>query len=282
MSLFVTKADGTRQLFDREKVVRTCLRMGASWEIAEEIAEEIDGKIFDGIETGEILKMIFKLLRRYKPTISHLRDLREALAMMKPKPDFENFVQIVLSEDGYEVTPNQIVRGKCVEHEVDAIARKNGVTCLVEVKHHFNFHTPTGLDESRIARAVLEDVTEGFELGLNNIQIDKAMIITNTKFSEHAKRYAECRGILQIGWSSPPYRGLQDIIEENKLHPMTCIKDLRTEAREKLASTGTILLKQLTESRLEELKRKTGMSKETLEQIIGKARAIHTSLEKIH
>jgi len=274
MSIFVTKADGTRQLFDREKVVRTCLRMSASRGISEEIAGKIEMKIYDGIETRKILQMIFRMLSRYKSAIKHLIDLRKALSLMEPKPDFELFVQIVLSEHGYEVTPNQIIRGRCVEHEVDAIARKDGITYFIEVKHHFNFHTPTGLDESRIARAVLEDVTEGYEVGLNDLKIDKAMIVCNTKFSDHAKRYGECRGISQIGWSTPPHRSLQTLIEENKLYPITCLKGLKVAVRREVSSSGIIMLKQLIEKGQEELSRETGISRETLEPMIGKARII--------
>ena len=83
---------------------------------------------------------------------------------MTPKPEFEIFVQILLARNGFEVSPNQILAGNCVEHEVDAIAKKNGVTYFVEAKHHINYHALTGLDESRVARALLEDVTEAYEL----------------------------------------------------------------------------------------------------------------------
>lgn len=124
------------------------------------IAEKIEMKIYDGVETRKILKMIFRQSRRYRPAVGHQIDLRKALTLMKPKPNFERFVQILLKEHGYKVSPNQIINGKCTEHEVDAIVRKNGETYIVEVKHHFKFHTPTGLDVSRNARAVCEDVTE--------------------------------------------------------------------------------------------------------------------------
>jgi len=274
LAVFVTKVDGTKKLFDREKVVRTCLRMGANRKIAEAIAEKIETNIYDGIETKKILKTIFRRLSRYKLAVKHQIDLRKALSLMKPKPDFERFIQILLSEHGYEVTPNQIIRGKCVEHEVDAVARKNGETYIVEVKHHFNYHTSTGLDVSRIARAVFEDVTEGFELGLNNLKIDKVMIVCNTKLSGHAKRYAKCRGIHHIGWSSPPNHDLQTMIEEKKLYPMTYLKVSNIPTMKKLASAGIILLKQLTEKNPEKIRRETGIPKETLKLIIEKARAI--------
>ncbi len=271
MSVYVTKADGSRQLFDRGKIVKTCLRMGANREIAEEISGKIESEIYDGVSTEWILDRIFRLLQEHRPVIKHLLDLRKGLSLMSSKPEFELFVRVLLSENGYEVTPNRILRGKCVEHEVDGIARKDGVTYFVEAKHHSNYHTPTGLDESRIARAVLEDVIEGFEVGLNNWEIERAMIVTNTKFSEHAKQYGKCRNILQIGWSSPPYHGLQDMIEEKRLYPITCLKSLRKQTRQRLTSAGIVSLKQLIEREPEELANRTRISKRSLLRLIKEA-----------
>lgn len=270
----MTKADGAKQLFDKEKVVRTCLRMGATRKVAEVVAERIEANVYEGIETSRILQMIFKELRKFKPAVKHHTDLRRALSLMKSKPDFEQFIRIVLDEHGYEVTPNQIIRGKCVEHEVDALARKDGETYFVEVKHHFNYHTPTGLDVSRIARAVLEDFTEGFKLGLNSVRIDKAMIVCNTKFSGHAKRYAECRGIQHIGWNSPLNNGLQTLIGERKLYPITYLKGLKTTTIEKLASAGVILLRQLLEENPRKLRRIVGIPEKNLRAIIENARVL--------
>ena len=274
MTVYVTKFDGTRQPFDKNKVVRTCLRMGATGAVAESIAEEIENRVYDGIETKKILQMIFRTLRKHKPVTRHQIDLRKALSLLSPAPDFERFVQLLLSEHGYEVTSNQIIQGRCVEHEVDAVARKNGKTCIVEVKHHYKYHTPTSLDVSRISRAVFEDVTEAYQLGLNNLKIDYALIVCNTKLSEHAKRYADCRGISHIGWSSPPNRDLQTMIEEKKLYPITLLKGLNTETRNKLASNGVILLKQLTEKTPKELRKQTRVPKEKLRSIIDIAQAI--------
>jgi hypothetical protein len=274
LDVFVTKADGAKQPFDKDKIVRTCLRMGATRAVAESIADEIETMIYDGIETKEILQIIFRQLRKHRPAVKHQIDLRKALSLMNPAPDFELFVQTLLSEHGYTVTPNQIIRGRCVEHEIDAVARKNGETFIVEVKHHFNYHTPTSLDVGRISRAVLEDVTEGFKLGFNKLKIDRAMIVCNTKLSEHAKRYAECRGIYHIGWSSPPNNDLQTMIEEKQLYPITYLKRLNRLTRRKLVTNRIILLKQLTEKNPRELKKQTGISKKNLELIKRKSKAI--------
>ena len=272
LDVFVTKADGTKQLFDREKIIKTCLRMGTNRKIANDIAEKVEKRLYDGIPTKKILQMTFRLLRKHQPTVRHLLDLRKGLSLMNSKPEFEKFVQILLAHHGFEVSPNQILRGKCVGHEVDAVARKDGITYFVETKHHTNYHTPTGLDESRIARAVLEDVTEGFGLGKNDLKIDRAMIVTNTRYSEHAQRYGKCRNILQIGWSSPAKFDLQNMIEEKKLYPLSCFRGLNSETKMKLVNSGIVLMKQLFEEETSTIARKAEVPKETLKEIVEKAR----------
>ena len=92
LGVFVTKADGSRQLFDRGKVVRTCLRMGASREIAEEVAGRVERSVYDGMPTSKVLQLAIRLLRGYKPTIRHFLDLRRGLSLMDSKPEFEVFV----------------------------------------------------------------------------------------------------------------------------------------------------------------------------------------------
>jgi len=282
LPVFVTKADGSKQLFDREKVVRTCLRIGANRQIAFEIAEKMEKRLYDGISTDKILQMIFRLLRKHKPTIRHFLDLRKGLSLMSSKPEFEKFVQILLAQHGFEVGPNQIVRGKCVGHEVDGIATKDGVTYFVESKHHSNYHTPTGLDESRIARAVLEDVTEGFVLGKSDLKIDRAMIVTNTRYTEHARRYGKCRNILQIGWSSPINLGLQNMIEEKRVYPLSCLRGLKSETRMQLVNSGIVLMKQLVEEEPSKLARETGIPREILKKIIEKTKTSTYLVKKIN
>lgn len=143
--------DGSKQLFVKDKVMKTCLRIGASRKIAKIVANEVERNLFEGISTEKIFQMTLRLLRKHEPIIQYLLDLRKGLSMMNPRPEFELFIQILLRENGYEVTHNRIIRGKCREHEVDAIAKKNDITYVVEAKHHINYHTSTGLDESRIA-----------------------------------------------------------------------------------------------------------------------------------
>lgn len=273
-AVFVTKFDGTIQPFQKEKIVNTCLRMGATKEDAEKVADIIERKVYDGITSKKILQMIFRYLKKYCPAVGHQICLREAISILRPKPDFERFVHSLLEEHGYEVTPNQIIRGKCVEHEIDGIARKKNETILVEIKHHYNHHTYTGLDVGRIARATFEDLEEGFEQGLNSVEFTGIMIVCNTKLTEHAKEYAKCRGIMHIGWKTPPDHGLDRMIEEKKLYPITLLKKLSKRDGTKLLDEGLITLKQLVDCKASELSRKTGIQKDRLQAIVGEAKEI--------
>jgi hypothetical protein len=248
--------------------------MGATQGVAEAIADEIESRLYDGITTRRILQMVYNRLKRHRPVMKLQIDLRRSLSILRSAPDFERYIQLLLREHGYEVTSNQIIRGRCVEHEVDAVARNDGKTCIVEVKHHYKYHTPTSLDVSRISRAVFEDLTEGYQLGHNKLKIDYALIVSNTKLSEHAKRYADCRGISHISWSSPPNHDLQTMIEEKKVYPVTIVRGLSATTRNKLTSNGIILLKQLTEKNIVELRRQTGISKQKLVPLVDSARAI--------
>jgi len=269
--VFVTKADGSKQLFDREKVVQTCLRMGADHQVAEQVAMQVERRLYEGITTREILQLIFRLMRKPKPATRHLFDLRRGISLMASKPEFEVFIQEILAHSGFEVKPNTILRGLCGEHEADAIATKNGLTYFVEAKHHANYHALTGLDESRIARAILEDVTEGYQQGVTKIKIDKAVIVTNTKYSSHALAYGGCRGILQIGWTTPERSGLRDVVEKHKLYPLSCLRGVSVETRLRLVDAGIVLIKQVLEHDADFYERKLGLAHQTVLSLMEKA-----------
>jgi Holliday junction resolvase-like predicted endonuclease len=275
LAVLVTKADGSKQLFDEEKIVRTCLRMGASREDALQIVQQVEGRLYEGISTRKILQMIYSLMRKQKPAVKHLFDLKYGISLMEPKPEFEAFIRILLVQSGFKVEPNTILRGLCGEHEADAIATRDGMTHFVEVKHHNSYHALTGLDESRIARAILEDVTEGYSHGLSSIKIDRAMIVTNTRYSEHAMKYGRCRDILQVGWSSPEFFGLREMVEKHKLYPLSCLRGISAKVRLRLVEAGVVVIKQLLEQDLRYLERKTELPRETILSIMEKAR--HTT-----
>ncbi len=272
--IFVTKFDGRKQPFNKEKIVRTCLRMHANLQQANDIANSVEKELYNGISTKEILQKIFKHLQEFKPEVKHQIDLREAIALLRPKPDFEQFVSLLLKEYGYSIETNQIIAGRCVEHEVDVAARKNNETILVEVKHHLQHHTYTGVSIFLEVQAELEDLMEGYRWKKNKMNFNKALVVCNTKISDHARQYAACKGIEHIGWKSPEEKGLERMVEEKRLYPITLLKDMDINTQVKLCDNGIILLRQLAERSLDEIFKMTRVEKQKLEKLIKKSREI--------
>ena len=219
--IYVTKADGSKQPFDKQKIINTCLRLQATLEQAQSIADRIEARAYNGIPTKKILQMVFQHMKKYRPAIGYQIDLKQAIAMLRSKPDFEIFIAKLFEAMGYEVETNLIIQGKCIEHEIDVVARGKNEVILIEVKHHVNHHTYSGLDVFLQVNSTLEDLKEGYETGKNNFKFTRAILICNTKVSDHAKRYALCRGLEFIAWKFPPEKGLERLVEEYKLYPIT-------------------------------------------------------------
>lgn len=178
------------------------------------------------MRTKEILNVVWKYLGKYHPESQMRVDLRFALSILRSKPDFEEYISLILKDQGYTIQSNQILRGKCIEHEIDAIAQKEDRTTYVEVKHHNRAHTYTALEVPMKVWATLQDLAEGRKLGYRNLDFTGALIICNTKFTDHARTYADCMGIDHMGWKSPGQNGLEDIIERTSLYPITLLKGI--------------------------------------------------------
>lgn len=270
-TFYVTKFDGSKQPFIRNKIVNTCLRMGATQEVAEKVVEKIESEAYDGITTKEILKSIFRYLKEYRPEFGFRVDLRQSIALLRPKPDFERFVSLVLEQEGYEVETNKIIRGKCTSHEVDSIARKGRDVVCVEVKHHYQHHTYTSMDVFLESWASFEDLQQGYNCGNNNFGFNKLLVVCNTKISDHAKEYAKCKGIQHIAWSAPRERSLELLVEKYKFYPITFLKGLDQKTAVKLGDAGIMLLKQLVKEDVNKLSKKLKIPKKNLQQLIARA-----------
>jgi hypothetical protein len=179
-----------------------------------------------------------------------------------------------LTASGYDVEGNKVLRGKCVESEIDGVVRMHSQTFMLEVKHHRAPHTKTGLDIPRQVWATYVDLTEGFPLGYHDFDFTGALVVCNTKFSTQGEQYARCRGLRLLSWKNPPDRGVEALIEEARFYPVTVVRevDRRTEAA--LGDAGILLLTQLVAADLHALSRKTGVPQAKLDTICANARNI--------
>jgi hypothetical protein len=131
-------------------------------------------------------------------SITKFYQIRETIANIDPTI-FEHLVAEILKLKNYQTQWNVMVTGKCTQHQVDVIARKENKLHMVEVKHHSNPHRECGLGEVVELWGRLIDISqaqgqEGW------VDFQTACLVTNSKFSDHAKNFAKCRGICLLGW----------------------------------------------------------------------------------
>jgi Holliday junction resolvase-like predicted endonuclease len=197
-NIFVVKYNGEKQSYDQKKVLNSIIRSGINKQQALNILVEVEKKLFDEISTKELYQIVAGEIENFgfKPGQQTYK-LREALGRMGSF-DFEKFVQQILQKEGFECAYDTIVGGECSEHQVDIIAQKEQKLYYVEVKHHRNFHRNSGLGTVCEVQARYEDMKNGY--GKKRFNFTQAWLFTNTKISNHAKKYASCKNIKLTSW----------------------------------------------------------------------------------
>jgi hypothetical protein len=196
----VIKWDGRKEPYDQNKVITSLVRAGVSQSDLDRLLTEIEGQLTNPITTKCLFEIIDTGLTLYKlEKPRELYHLRDKLAAMNPF-DFEKYVQQLLQDEGYRCEWNVVVPGFWVEHQIDVIAYKNNNTIMVEVKHHDNPHRLTGLGDACELWARLEDLQHGYQASKNPYNFTQAWLVVNTKFSDHAIRYAKGKGLWLTGW----------------------------------------------------------------------------------
>ncbi len=224
MTRHVLKKDGSKEEYKPDKIKKTCKRAGVSDSACDKIVSEVDSKYHKNMTTKEIYNIVRKSIEEYQdPHVAYKYDMKQGLSRLKPKEsEFERYIAKFLDSIGHKAkwkVPK--INGAGIDHEVDVLLTQENI--IVECKHHYSYKRFTGLDVVLEVRARLEDIQEGHDKGVKNSRdIQNFWIVTNTKFSQHAHRYAEYRGIRLLGWSCRDMC-LQDMIQDSKVYPITIL-----------------------------------------------------------
>jgi hypothetical protein len=268
----VVKWDGRTEEFDPVKIVRTLTRMGAPQTVAEEIADDLIDRIEEGMTTKEIYDMAVTELETHREVVEFRRDLRDGLARIGSGFIFEDYVRLLLEEYGYKASGNVVIQGACVDHEVDSIAERDNETVYVEIKHHSVLERYTPFDVTLSAKSKWDDLQAGCDQGLNDCTFDRVLIVTNTRLTTQAQRYAECVGIEHFGWNTPRGRGIDWFIENKKLYPVTILRTVTDEERDVLYSNKILTLNQLVKAD----PKSVGLPEERVQELIEETHRVFT------
>ncbi len=217
--VLVVKANGEKEKFDKNKIIKTIKRVGVDHKTAMQIASRIESTVKEGESTHDVYKKILIELNKLENKSPFDYRLRESVAHLGPMV-FERYVKKILEFNGFKCKLDQIIKGEFVSHEVDVVAQKDGKTLLVECKRHVNPHRYTSLGVVLTVWARMDDINKN-KSGKYNFT--GSWVVTNTKFSQHAIDYAKGKNMLLTGWNISKEHNLDNIITKDKLYPVTIL-----------------------------------------------------------
>ena len=241
--MFVINSKGHKEKFSFNKVKKSAKRAGASNHLANDIARTIQQEVRSNMKTSEIYTRISQMLRK-KDSCSALRfSLKQAIKRLGPTGfPFEKYVAEILKHNGFQIKINQIVSGRCIkDYEIDFIARKGDLTYIGECKYRNRAGDRITSKDALINQARFEDIRQRMKGDV------RAMLVTNTKFTTRARKYAECMNMELLGWRYPNDQGLEYLIEKDKLYPITILPCLKSPLKDLLVSRNIMIIKDIVD-----------------------------------
>ncbi len=244
----IVKGDGSPEAYEPDKLRRSLEQAGTDKALADDVAQRVSASVKDGMTTTGIYREAFKILHSEERIAAARYSMRRAILELGPTGfPFERYIAALMHAKGYETTYDVIVKGRCVEHEVDVVMKKDGHAIGAELKFH---NTPGYKTDVKIAlyvRARFWDIQWGAEDRGEKSGIDEGWLITNTKFTSHAIEYASCSGIRLLGWDFPDAAGISALIRETGVYPVTVMTTLSSAEKTRLIADGVTLCHSIAE-----------------------------------
>lgn len=239
----VIKANGEKEEFSEEKLRESIKRAGIPSNIEQEVLLHVKSKLYENIPTSEVYKHITEFLSK-KPHLKSKYSLKQAIMDLGPTGyPFEDYVSEILRAKGYVTQVRSILTGKCVNHEIDVIAQKQGIEkLLIEAKFHNASGIRTDVHVSLYTKARFDDLKEKYKF-------DRAWLFTNTKITADALAYALCVNMGVVSWSYPQNESLRDLIEKYKLYPITILSSLSQTQKQMLFENHIVLVKDICKNK---------------------------------
>lgn len=267
MNKYIIKATGEREKFDSEKLKNSLLRSKASPQTVNTVLDKIQKELKDNSSTKDIYTRAFSLLRKEEKPAAISYSLRKAIMDLGPTGfPFEQFVAEIFRTKGFETATDYIAQGKCAEHEIDIVAWNPEKLIMIEAKFHNELGMKSDLKVVLYINSRWEDLKGQKFNEFENRELGEGWLITNTKFSESAIKYAQCRNMKLVGWNYPTQGNLQDLIEEAHLHPITCLESITPSDERLLMQAGIVLCKQAQDN--PDILEQTGLSKQKIENMM--------------
>lgn len=254
----VRKASGELVPYNPQKVKESLKRAQVAPPTINTILAALDTYVTDGMTTKQVYDRVHALLKEVDRPRASAYNLKQAIMDLGPSGyPFEKFIAGVLAKLGYDTATNQILAGRCITHETDIIASREGIRYMIEAKFHNSPGTKTDAQSLLYTKARFDDVRAAWEAttdGMN--EVHRAWVITNTKLTTEAVKYAKCVGIDVTGWDYPTGLSLRRLMTDSNIYPITSLLSLSETQKHDLIAQNKVLCGDIFDLSEEEIQRK--------------------------
>jgi len=245
MNIKIKKASGITEDFNPDKLRASLIRSGAERDQAEEVISLMLPEIQPYTSTKKIFRLARKYLRQFNRSTVLRYSLKKSLLRLGPSGyPFEKYVGELFKNYGYRVNTGVLLEGKCVTHEVDVFAFNDNEIRLVECKYRNRAENAPDVKVAMYFDSRFRDLRAGMKPRYPGKSFS-GWLVTNTRFTDDAIKYAVCSGLRLMSWRYPGKGSLEQMIEEKKLYPVTVIPGLTSGQTRQLFERKIILMKDL-------------------------------------
>lgn len=246
----IKKTTGEVVPFKEDKFYTSMRSAGIEHSLAQEVLRMVTHEKNNLISTDALHSATQQVLvEKNELALAARYNLKRAIVDLGPSGyPFEQFIAHVFRAYGYEAKTNQTIQGKCVQHEVDVVAEKEGMRYMIECKHHHFSGAKTNVKVSLYVYARFLDVSQSWSIqDGKSVDQYKPWLVTNTKMTSDAIAYAECVGMKLLAWHYPRHKGLNELIEFKQLYPVTVLPYLSKKINRALIQNNIVMAAQVKE-----------------------------------
>lgn len=269
----IIKADGNSEEFKAQKLIASLKKAGAKPSEVNRIVATVESALSDGMKTQLIYQKAFELLRDSNDPVAAKYSLRRAVFGLGPTGfPFEDFLGKLFEAEGYKTKRRLTLKGKCAVHEIDLAAYSPTDSFVAEAKFHMRPGIKSDLQVAMYSYARYLDLESARVCREDVCGIISLYVITNTKFTSAAVKYAECTGIKLLSWDQPKGSSLHEKIEKLGVYPITVLTHLSSTQKQQLLNSGVILCSELIKN--QQLLQKMGIRGHKVDLIMHEASSL--------
>ena len=269
ISDLVIKSNGKTEKINPEKIINSLVKSGCTRKQAEKAFKHIKGNILGGTTTEEIHNMAHEFLESLEHRLAIKYSLKKAIMGLGPQGFvFERFIAKILSNYGYETEMGPIMKGFCINHEVDVMAKKDNRVFLIECKYHNHRGTYSDVKTALYVHARFVDIERAYKKQPGEPDHYHVWLVTNTKATRDAVQYASCVNLRVLAWQYPEEKNLQYYIENKRLYPISIIPSINKRHREMLFDSDIILVQEFIAIGAERIMKTLSIDKNTTSQML--------------